>query len=506
MKVTRLLVVFLALLSILTGPPAGSTLTDDTLLDRSLKLSQKLGGSEQIYYLAELCNVSTKVQAPAEKIKQYALAVYHLSSTEQNSELRAVGEKNGAACLSYVDAPAAMELLSKIDFERRRPVEDEDPRYNAAEETFVNLLAKSKSPQVVDAITAKARYLGETGQYPYVGVAKVIASLAPSSKTRINILLNDAVTSYTTETGFRNRDEEFLRLFLSLRNSAIDKALAAQAATIFVERLKNDPISPRGDYYAEIHLIPSGEVLSFTDRSEAYRFWAFPQIQRLNPPLADRLRQEDPRLNGVTDKLRYVSGGFFQGDPMSPQASQQRFQWLQESLLDRVKECRDSNPAAALDVVQRLADSGSRIIGSSYVIPSLARSNRLAARIIYEKQLSQLEKLHNSIRRLQAMVALVPAAYHLGDTSEFEFLSAQAFDTGVRFYTTATADREQNREGFAELRDLITFTASQPVDILQTKVQILPDDWLKAYLWLYEAEGQARRNTPPAAATSSCPE
>jgi len=51
----------------------------------------------------------------------------------------------------------------------------------------------------------------------------------------------------------------------------------------------------------------------------------------------------------------------------------------------------------------------------------------------------------------------------------------------------------QNRKGFAELMDLVIFTASQPSDVLQQKIQTLPEDWLKAYLWVYEVEGHGKK-------------
>jgi hypothetical protein len=469
---------------------------DDALLEQSYNLSQKLGGLERVYHLIELCRVSSQLQPPAARAKEFCAELYNIGSTEQDQKLRTLAQKNAVTYLSFVDAPRAMELLTQISFQRPRPGEIiyEDQRYNAAEKTFLNYL--KVKPGDLAAITPKAKLLGQTGQFPYRAIATILDDFPSQLNGEINAILKDALGFYASESGFYNRDEEFLVLLQAAsHSSAIDRDLAAQAAAAFVQHLRNDPIEIPGDYYGEVQLDPSGKVFPFADRNAAFLFEAIPAIESCNPSLATQLIQQDVKLGQATaGNLNYVSGGFVQGDPTAAEAAQQHSQWLQDSLVSRIKTCQSSNPQAAVQLAQRLNNPESRILGFSAVISDLARVNRVQAQALYQKQFSELAKLSTAMNRFRAIAALVPAAYNVGDSKQYESLSAQAFDIGTGFFAADTkAGRAQNRNGFAELMDLATFTASQRVDMLQPKVQTLPDGWLKAYLWVYEVQGHGKQ-------------
>lgn len=489
--------------------PAGSTQKEEPL-DQSFDLSQNLSRREQLSYLIDLCHVTSQLNLSAEKVKEYSLTLYSSASKEQDAVWRVVGQKEAVRCLSYVDSAGAMELLPKVNFQRPALGQFtlEDPRYNAAETTFNNLLdsfAGKIAPEGVADIISKARYLGQTGQYPYVAAARVMNRLPASFRNETNTLLRDALEFYAAENGFYNRDEEFSRLLQSITTPYVDNALVVQALTSFVQRLKTAPINFPGDYYEEVHIASSGKVFPFTDRNAAFLFRTFPTILRFDPTFAAQLRQKDPKLGEATNDMRSIYGGFVQGDPTSEQATQQHLRLLQRSLLRRIRERQDCNPQAALGLAQRLTDLSSRVVGFSAAIPGIARTDFTQARILYEKQLSDLGNLGDDISRLRAMVALVPPAYHLGELNEYQSLSEQAFDMGVRVLNGSDNGTEpQGREGFAELQDLVTFTASQAADPLWQRVQSLPDDWLKTYLLLYEAVGRARIKAPPGAA-GPCP-
>lgn len=491
-----------------TTRPALS-MQEDALLDQSYKLSQNLGGPERVYYLIELCRVSAQLQPAATRAKEFCTELYNVD-TQGDQKLRTLAQKNAVSFLSFADAPKAMELLTQISFQRPRPGEMayEDPRYNAAENAFLNYL--KVKPGDLAAITPKAKFIGQTGQYPYGSIATIINTFHDQLGGEINVILRDALGFYSNETSFYNRDEEFLVLLQSLSHSAaIDRELAAQAAAAFVQHLEKDPIHLPGDYYGEVQLDPSGKVFPFSDRNEAFLFEAIPAIQRHNSSLAAQLIQEDSQLNQATaGKLHYISGGFVQGDPTAAEATQQHFQWVQQSLISRIQECQAINPQFAAQLAQRLNNPESRIVGFSAVASGLApkptSADKQRAQTIYQAQFSALANLNGAISRFRAIVALVRPAFRLND-SKYESLSTQALAIGSSFVAEDTkAERFQNRKGFTELMDLVTFTASQPSDILQQKIQALDDNnWLKAYLWLYEVEGHGKRSTPASPNVSS---
>jgi len=330
-------------------------------------LRQALGSQDQLINLVEMCRASVSSNHP-EMAKDVALILFRVATAERSPALRAVGQKNAVTCLSYVDPVAAMELLSKVSFQRpgRGQWLYEDPRYNAAEITFVNFA--KLNPFEVSIIAAKARYLGKTGQYPYVGIAKVIRSLPRSLEKESSALLRDALAFYASETGFYNRDEEFLRLLQSLNDSWVDKQLAAEALATFFRRLKNDPIHIPGDYYAELQIDSSGKILSFTDRNEAFLFQVFPMIQRFHPGLAAHLLQQDHRLEETADNMSYISGGFVQGNH-TPEEAAQRHQAKKRRRAAHTTEITAPAvvaTACAIDVCQSGPDAVSAIAVSVY--------------------------------------------------------------------------------------------------------------------------------------------
>jgi hypothetical protein len=486
-------VVIAAYLVFLTAQPA-LCLQDDALLEQSYNLSQKLGGSERLYYLIELCRVSAQLQPPATRAKQWCNEAYNVAA-EQGGKLRTAAQKNAVAFLSNLDAPGSLQLLTQIPFQKPKPGEFvyEDQRYNAAGKIFLNYL--KVKPGDLGAIAVAARSLGQTGQFPYRAIAALIDNFPPNQPGGdINNLLKDALAFYAAETGFYNRDEEFLVLLQSVSQSpSVNKDLAEHMAAAFVHHLDTDPIQLSGDYYAEVHVEPSGTVFPFVDRNAAFRFRAIGAIQRCNASLATQLIQQDPNLGqATTGELQYVSGGFVQGDPTAEEAAQQHLQWIQDSLVDRIRDCHASNPQSAAQLAQRLNNPESRILGFAAVASGFASSDKQRATAIYQTQFSELANLNSAMSRFRAIAALVRPAYRLGQAKQYESLSAQALDIGSSFVAEdTTANRVQNRKGFTELMDLVVFTA-QSGDILKPRIQALPEDWLKAYLWLCEVEGRGK--------------
>lgn len=470
----------------------------DPLLDASYNMSANFGGREQLFYLIEFCRLGVVQSPPWERIQHAASTLFDLSTTEKDRDLRTIGQKEGAACISYVDPRRGMTLLSNINFvpSPQGKFVYQDPRYNAAETIFVNFINEFRL-QAVDDIASTARYLGRSGQYPYHGIARIINS-GLISKDEANALLRDAVQFYSKEGGFYNRDEEFLALLLALKGSAVDEELITLAVNTFVRRLRENPIKFPGDYYSRIRITSTGKVFSFTDRNEAFLFRAFPQIKRFDPGLALQLVGRDFKLRYATDNMSYVLGGFVPGDPTSAEVAKQHLQWLQESLLTRIRDCQRCSPQALELLARRLVDPDLSIVGFSDAIAGIKRASPSRARALFRKELSDIGNLGDSIGRLRAMVALTSAAYNVGNSNQYTFLCAQAFDRAIQFFNADSgAKRAARRQGFNELRELVLFTASQPGDVLRTRVEKLPDGWLKAYLYLYEVQGHSKLRHSP---------
>jgi hypothetical protein len=502
MKQLRLFALILSLVSVLTCQ-AVSLQKEDALLDQSYALSQKLSSTEQLYYLTELTRVSVLANAAPDKAQEWCLTLFRLASSMADARTRAAGQKNALDQLSHFNPVLAMELLPQIQVPKSSELQYEDVRSDAVGPIFEDFLRKQK-PRDLSSIIAQARYVGQTGQYPYRAMAALIHHLPQHFNADINTILNDAVSSYRHETGFYNRDEEFLVLVKSLPKAPANPDLKTRVLSAFVQRVTKEPIPFPGDYYSEIHL-PSGRVLPFTDRNRAFLFQAFPAVRQFNPSLAAQLQQEYPELDSAVEPMRYVSGGFVMGNPSSDYATEEHLRNVQSSLLERIKEQQDCNPQSAATLAQRVSDGSARIVAFSATVPALVKKSPTEAQVIYQKQLSAARELTDPSDKFRANVALAKASYYVSDYKKYEMLSRQSFDMGLVSFSEGLKDphRIQRHQGFEELQDIVTFAASQQSDILKTKVQQLPEDWLKAYLLLYEIEGHRKRATR--SVLPSCP-
>lgn len=490
---------------LLLALPAASFQNSGSLIDQSFALSQNLTGNQRLFYLTELTRVSALIIPPPPQAQEWCQMLFRVASLESDRGNRIAGQKNALKQLAAFNPALALARLH--DVEVRKPAANqmlyEDFRSNAVEAIFLSFL--KVKPQGLSTVEAQARYVGETGQYPYRAMAAVLDQTKPPTQDT-NDIVSEALSFYAQETGYINRDEEFLVFLKALPGSNVDKDIGAQVVSTFAQRITHEPVQSYANYYGEVQL-PHGPVVPFTDRNRAFLFQAFPVIHYFNASVARKLEGEFPELAQAgaltpTDEMLYISGGFVRGNPSSEQVLRQHIQRIQDSLLDRIQErIEQGDPQSAADLAQRLTGVSERIVGFSSAIPTLAQTNLSEARNIYERQVSELSNVNDPSSKLKATVALAQAAAAIGDSQRYRTLSASAFDQAVTLFARDKEDdknsegRYYSYSGFQELKELVIFTASKSGDVLQTKVRHVSDDWLRAHLLLYEAEGQAKAHS-----------
>lgn len=485
------------------GLTCASTLPESkSLLNETYRLNSALGpaGSEQLYHMIEVARVSTKAGISPQQGKQICLALFDMASKEKDLRRRIIGQKGAVRYLSFFEPALAMNMLREISLQHPDPGQPlyEDYRYNAAQDVFVNYLARLK-PQGLSTVIDTARYLGDTGQYPYHAMADVISALPSSLKNQTNDILSDALGYYVRETGYRNRDEEFLLLLTSLlRNSDADKELVSQALRAYVQRLRSEPNEIPGQYYSEIYT-SDGQHVSFADRNQAFLFQVFPVIRKFNPELAAQLATDHPGLKIASGSMQYISGGFVDGKATIEQANEQHTIWLEQSLVERVKKRAACDINSASQLAQQISTPSSRVVGFSAMVPVIAIHDQAAARQLYGEQLEQLHSLQTSEEKLHAQVALSVAGDSIGDSLRTRSMKQGAFESGLSLVTEemqkSPKERIQNLESFNELKDLVSSSSSADFD---SRIQDMPDSWLKAYLLLYEAEAATKTSASTA--------
>jgi hypothetical protein len=472
---------------------------DDSLLEQSFNLSQMLSGSERLFYLSELTHISTVMKPQPQDGQRWAFALLRVAKGEQNPALRIPGEKNALGRLSYFNPALALQLLPEVEIEATGPdgMLSEDLRADAAEEIFDNFI--KGAPGNLNAIHETARYLGRTGQYPYRAMAGVVSDLPAALKSNAsgilnetNTILNDALGFYAQETGFYNRDEEFLALLkeLAAPSSLVDKELMSRALSVYVRKVTSSGFRLPGDYYSELRSTDGKIVVPFKDRNLAFIFQIFPAIKLFNHPLANEILQAHPEFEHATNGMHYFSGGFVKELPTSEETAQRHIKWIEESMLEDMKGLRDCDAEYTAGLPEHLTGTTARVVAYSWTVPAVARQSQVRAKQIYESQLAELNDVTDPTDTLRATVALARAA-HSVDTPRFRALSLKAIEIGRKLF--ASGNDEIRADAREQLRDLVSFAAAQPDDLLQATVQQLPPDWLKAYLELYEAKGHASR-------------
>lgn len=486
--------------------PSMSAQTSNPTLDDAYRLNHILNGAEQLYHLIQVARVSAAVGTPPEQGKALCLELFQLASKEKDDlRRRIIGQKSAVRYLSYFDPAYAMTLLREVAVQHAEPGQRlyEDLRYDAAVDLFVNYLEKIK-PAGLSTITDASRYLGNTGQYPYQAMAAVVQRLpkalkgdANNIKAETNNILSDALSSYSRETTYRNRDEEFLillRSLLKLQDSEVSKELVAEALKTYVEQLLQDRIDIDGDYYSHIYTA-TGNRIAFADRNHAFLFQVFPVIRRFSPDFATQLLQQFPELDQATDELKYISGGFVRSNLTPDEARQRHMIYLQESLVARVKQRAACDLNSASELAQQVSDTGKRVVAFSTTVPALARKDSVQARKLYNEQTQAALNLRQPADRFRADISLAVAAYSVKDFPQYHSMRDDAFVLGINLINDeakkAPNERIQNLSSFEDLKELVIRSAALSPDDVRSKITKLPDNWLKAYLLVNEAEGDA---------------
>ena len=161
---------------------------------------------------------------------------------------RVAHEKNSLLCLSKIDPIAALHEYSTIE-DPQSQVDGtfpEDVRADGAMTVFPRAWnSQATIPAkfaVLRDIEAEALRIGRTGEYPYEAMAGIIeailATQADEATDKAEKIFRDALHSYREEPHkFINRDEEFKRFLEATKDKITDRALLAEAAQVFVDKV-----------------------------------------------------------------------------------------------------------------------------------------------------------------------------------------------------------------------------------------------------------------------------
>jgi hypothetical protein len=474
------------------------------LLQQGHTLSTELNPLDRTYALLLLLKNGEDI-IPESQYREWCSELSEVVRRISNSWDRVAHEKNALLCLSKLDPIDALHQYSTI--EDPQPQADgtfpEDVRADGATVVFP---AAWKSQATIPAkfvvlrdIEAEALRIGRTGEYPYKAIADIIkavlATQTDDATVRAEKLFRDALHFYREEPPkFINRDEEFKKFLEITKNIFPDRALLAEAAQVFVDKLLHAPKVM--DYASEIHTIKG--TAHFSDDKAELLFQEFPTVQELAPSLAAELKRQNPELNkAVLPMDEPITGGYVTLNTEAQQIQLAHSKIRQADIVGKMPKAGDPTFTEtkldhALTSVAGLSDDAIRIQGYCALVPRLVKSRPAVAQQIYFRERSRLQGLQSEDDHVKAGVALAKASQALGDQMSLIELTNTALTEGALLFQRDSRARPEwpptGRRGFQDLTDLVAFATPQIFDRLEPQINQIEDPSLKADLLSFEAK------------------
>jgi hypothetical protein len=276
------------------------------MLQEAYDLSTHFNTDERAYFLTRLVFVANTI-SPARDALHWCLELYQLGSGVTLKWDQFAVRKNAALACAEIDPKLSLRLLRGLD----TPVPDsdgdspEDVRTDAAQRGHAAGPGEAGIPGIMEVYYSKyglgglndvrnlARYLGDTGQYPYRGWRGPLKDLYDRGRQRMaDEIFAECLRYYRRGSRFKNESDEFLLLLRSAKGR-VSEPLYHEARSTFLA------FNPKVDLDAPL--------------APAKAFQARPSSARLNSLLEELIKtfhagQWDDVQQETTDFLKEGQG------------------------------------------------------------------------------------------------------------------------------------------------------------------------------------------------------
>jgi hypothetical protein len=274
---------------------------------------------------------------------------------------RIAAQKNAVKALSTVDPDRALELFGQIDIPTSQRPGDlpEDLRSDAADTVF-DQYWHFKGRAGLEQLRSQARYVGDTGQYPYMAMAPILVELT-KTKSDFSLsamaLFGDALTYYARGSNFPTEDHDFIA-FLDEVWDAVPANLQLQGLELAVKHLLQHLKTSEGEIYSA-KIGGKGGITRMQSEAEVELYQLLPKIRELNSRWAEDLVHENTFLaeaNRGLGKACYGGSAVVRYDPSEIQPDRLA------ALKSRASEMADFN--AAMNAASGSPDDALRMAAS----------------------------------------------------------------------------------------------------------------------------------------------
>ena len=470
--------------------------TRDSLLKQAYSLASGLPAADRAEVMTRIVAVARPGSATLESwINELFALGSQLGDVDRDGP-----EAAAARAMSRIAPAKALKMLDSIQEPHLQPEQPyRDARAEAAGTVFSAAYAQLGAG-VLPELRARAKRMGNTGQYPYLAWAQMSGLLqnSPAGRAFIRPAFDDAVSAYLASVANGPAEEDF-RQFMAATWRLVPYDVAHSAADRAVERLRAQAAEKREGTRTLRMFTAKGEA-DFNNPGQLRLFrFVNEVVAPMDPEFANTLRNSEPRLNQPA--LQPKAGSFVPeevaaGDTRSlPSAQVQR----SEAMI-RAEYLSHTDVNAAIAYAKGISDPLTRsealaAIVTSSVMPGAIGQTSLdtdVAKNLVAQAEQSAEAVADAPGRLIAFGHVAQAAATAKDNDAVLRAVGLGFPIGSQLLNDAKARGSTRREVVVFwIRHMMTYLASADPQSALTTAQSITDAKLRA-LFLTEVAARWR--------------
>jgi hypothetical protein len=437
----------------------------------------------------------------SDKGKQWSLELFSISTKQlRPGHYRASMQKNALTALSRIDPQRAAQLYTTQDTPDmwNQTVSTEDYRAFGTRTLFPNLWSQS-GVSAVPTMRRIADWIGSTGEYPYAAMADIANKVVQDNKPLAEDLVSDAISSFKSNKGFLDKDQEFTSFILAIqktvRSSLVRDAIEAELASL--EAAERDENVAR----FSIQAADSQHTVQFKNQAEYIAYRLLPIVNQMDPAWAEEVKDKYSILHYLpqapqTGSVRVTGAVTLPGESVS---NSDVISAMDNHRLLQVQMLAQNDPKQAAEIAQQIQDSGSRAVALATLVPSFVKLDQQKAGDWFKGANDELERVPPGRTRLKLMVALVGDLLATGRMEQATAMFDKAFDYGEELFEQdlkanpgKMAYQADGEEELAQLTE--KFTEDERVrSFAVARVDGIREELLKAKLLIAAVNGLSGR-------------
>ena len=321
----------------------------------------------------------------------------------------------------------------------------EDLRADAATSIFPAYWKMGHTERKLQRIGAQADRLGNTGQYPYLGVFPILQNALKTNEKQAYSIFYKALGYYRLGSASERENEDFVDALDTLWPD-LPEDLRRSALQVAIARLTCDRDKAHSGSVFVAHIATNQGSATTNNRALLQLYRLIPKVRQLNSKWADQLLESYPPQGS---KQAIGSGTLSSGDmtiafdPSRTSSSQIQTLALQASSMARYSSAmelalKDPSKASSLEASftnwQQVALVAQQAVGYATVDPQKAED-------LLKEASSQLDDINDTTGRFKATVVVVQSAVTLKEKTIASKTLADGLDLGTELCDEELASR-----------------------------------------------------------------